>query len=287
MGSKLARIKYRIYEILEKGKPDDKASIIFDWFIIILVGLNVFALIIETTQNLSTGAQNFLGLFDFVSVMIFSVEYLLRVWTITCNPTYSHPIKGRLAYAMSFMALVDFGAILPFYLHFALSKTAIDLRFIRILRMLRIFRILKLGRYSNSIKMLGLVLKRKASDLIIAVSIVVVLLVLAASILFYVESGAGVELTGDPNHFASIPEALWWAICTLTTIGYGDMVPVTVLGRILTSLIAILSIGLVALPAAMLVSGYQEVMEQFKKQKIVRRPSKGQYSTSGKIKRKW
>ncbi|MCK5744437.1 MAG: two pore domain potassium channel family protein, partial [Caldisericia bacterium] len=101
----------------------------------------------------------------------------------------------------------------------------------------------------------------KLADLIIAISIVFILIILSASILFYVEH------TLQPNEFSSIPESMWWAVCTLTTIGYGDLVPITVMGRFMTAFIAILSIVIIALPAAMLVTGYSEVTARFKKKK--------------------
>lgn len=152
-------------------------------------------------------------------------------------------------------------AIIPFYLEITIGAF-IDLRFVRIFRLFRLFRVLKLGRYSSSIKVLGLVFKEKLADLIIAISIVFILIILSASILFYVESSGP-----HAEAFTSIPEAMWWAVCTLTTIGYGDMVPATILGRFMTAFIAILSIGIIALPAAMLVTGYSEVTARFKKKK--------------------
>ncbi len=255
------KIKYRTYEIIEQGKPGDKFSIIFDWFIIILIVLNITTLIAETSPSISPLTLKMFHIFEVYSVIVFTIEYLLRVWTATCNPKYRHPVMGRLHYIRSMTSLIDVFAILPFYLMITIGSS-VDLRFIRIFRLFRLFRVLRLGRYSSSIKVLGLVFKEKMSDLLIAISIVFILIILSASILFYVESSGP-----HAEAFTSIPEAMWWAVCTLTTIGYGDMVPATILGRFMTAFIAILSIGIIALPAAMLVTGYSEVTARFRKKK--------------------
>lgn len=243
-------VKYRVYEIIEQGKPGDTSSLVFDWFIIVLIILNIIGFIIGTLPGISF--FRLLVIFEFFSVIIFTIEYILRIWTANCNPLFRHPVYGRLRYVCSMFSLIDFAAILPFYLMITVGSV-IDLRFIRIFRLFRLLRVLKLGRYSMSLRVLGQVFKEKLSDLVISVSIVLVLIILSASILYYVEHPV------QPESFSSIPESMWWAICTLTTIGYGDIVPLTILGRFVTAMISILSIGIVALPAAILVSGYVEI----------------------------
>jgi len=260
MSLDINKIKYRTYEIIEQGKPGDKFSIIFDWFIIILIILNIATLIAETSPSISPLTLKMFHVFEVYSVIVFTVEYALRVWTATCNPKYRQKIVGRFKYIGSASSLIDVMAIVPFYLEVIIGAF-IDLRFVRIFRLFRLFRVLRLGRYSSSIKVLVLVFKEKLADLIIAISIVFILIILSASILFYVEH------TAQPESFSSIPETMWWAVCTLTTIGYGDLVPMTFMGRFMTAFIAILSIGIIALPAAMLVTGYSEVTARFKKKK--------------------
>jgi len=250
MQSRYNLVKYRVYEIVEQGKPGDTASLIFDWFIIILIVLNILGFIIGTLPGISF--HRMLILFELFSVVVFTVEYALRVWTAPCNPHYRHPVYGRFSYMCSTFALIDFAAILPFYLTVTIGSV-VDLRFIRIFRLFRLLRVLKLGRYSLALRVLGQVFKEKLSDLVISVSIVLVLIILSASILFFLEH------PHQPEIYSSIPEAMWWAVCTLTTIGYGDIVPLTISGRIVTAIISILSIGIVALPAAILVSGYVEI----------------------------
>ncbi len=260
MDSKIQKIRYRVFEIIEQGKPGDRVSIAFDWFIIILITLSIVTVIVETMQNIHPQIQMVFQIFEIFSIVVFSTEYILRLWTATCNPKYRNFSFGVFRYAGTVGALVDLLAIAPFYIEIVVGGF-LDLRFIRIFRLFRLVRILKLGRYSSSLKVLGMVFKEKLSDLAIAISIVVVLIILSASMLFYVEH------TAQPEVFKSIPETMWWAVCTLTTIGYGDLVPITTLGRILTALISILSIGIIALPAAMLVSGYNEVTDRIKKKK--------------------
>lgn len=149
---------------------------------------------------------------------------------------------------MTPMALIDLLAIIPFYLPFFVP----DLRFVRIIRLFRILRILKLGRYSKALQTFGNVLKRKKEDLAIALSTLLVLLVFAASLIYIVEHQA------QPEVFSSIPAAMWWAVVTLTTVGYGDVYPVTIVGKLLGAGIAVLGIGLFALPVGILASGFAE-----------------------------
>jgi voltage-gated potassium channel len=193
-------------------------------------------------------------LFEVISVAIFTVEYLLRLWSWTENEKYRHPFFGRLRYIFTPMALIDFFAILPFYMPMFIP---FDLRFLRGLRLFRVFRLLKLGRYVKSLRTIKNVFVRKKEELLITTFSVLILLIFASSLMYFVEREA------QPNKFTSIPAAMWWGISTLTTIGYGDIFPITVLGKLLGSLIAILGIGLFALPAGILASGFaSEIKEQ-------------------------
>jgi voltage-gated potassium channel len=156
---------------------------------------------------------------------------------------------------MTPLAVVDLFAILPFYLPF----TGIDLRFLRIMRMMRIFRVAKLGRYSQSLQMLQRVIMIKKEQLICSLFILLLLVIVAASMLYYAENGV------QPEVFSSIPASMWWAIATLTTVGYGDVYPVTGLGKLMASIIAVLGIGMFALPTGILGAGFVEEMSQRQK----------------------
>jgi len=149
------------------------------------------------------------------------------------------------------MALIDLFAILPFYLPMLIP---VDLRFLRALRLFRLLRLLKMGRYSNAMRVVGSILKRKRPELVVIFVIILVLLIISSSLMYYVENVA------QPEKFGSIPETFWWSICTLTTVGYGDVTPVTPFGKVCAGFIALLGIGMFALPAGILASGFEEEM---------------------------
>jgi len=177
-------IRKRVYEVVEVAKPDDKLSQAFDIFIVTLIGLNVIALILESVKNIQTLSPKLFNIFEYVSVILFSVEYIARIWSCIENSTYKKPISGRLRYSITPLAVVDLLAILPFYIPF----TGFDLRFLRILRMMRIFRVAKLGRYSQSLQTVKRVIAAKKEQLICALFILLLLLVIAASMLYYAEN---------------------------------------------------------------------------------------------------
>ena len=245
----MRRIQHRIYELLEVAHPEDTASRVTDLFLFVLIALNVVAVIVETVEDLATQYAAVFQYFEVFSVGVFTVEYVLRLWTCVADRRYAHPITGRLRFAGSWHAIVDVLAILPFYLPMFLS---IDLRIIRALRFFRLLRFLKLSRYSESMRIFGKVLRSERSELMVALFVAGVLLVLGSSFLYIVEHEA------QPDKFSSIPAAMWWSVVTLTTVGYGDTVPITPVGRALAAVIAVLGIGLFALPAGILSAGLRE-----------------------------
>jgi voltage-gated potassium channel len=243
-------VRKRVFEIVEIAKPGDSLSKAFDIFIIILIALNVIALILESVQSIHAFCPWFFFIFEVVLVLIFTVEYVARAWSCVEKPQYAKPVSGRLRFLLTPLAVVDLLAVLPFYLPFL----GIDLRFLRILRMMRMFRIAKLGRYSQSLQILQRVMAAKKEQLVCTLFVLVLLVIIAASMLYYAENHA------QPNNFSSIPAAMWWAICTLTTVGYGDIFPTTGLGKVMASVIAILGIGMFALPTGILGAGFVEEM---------------------------
>lgn len=246
------KIKRRAFEILEIAAPGDLPSKTFDIFIITLISLNIIALILETVKGFSSQYMLFFEIFEIFSVGIFTIEYISRIWSCTANARFENPISGRIHFALTPLLIVDLLAILPFYLPMVIP---LDLRFLRALRLFRISRMFKVGRYSESLKMFGNVLKSKKEELLIIVSIILISLVISSSLMYYVESEA------QPDVFSSIPAAMWWGIITLTTIGYGDVYPITLLGKFLGAIIALLGIGMFALPAGMLASGFVEEIQ--------------------------
>lgn len=245
--------KKRIHEIIEKSSPEDLTGRLFDFFIMSLIFLNVTAVILETVPAIAKTMGSFFYFFELFSVIVFTIEYALRLYSVTADEKYTHPIKGRLRFAFTFMAIVDLAAILPFYLPFLVT---VDMRFLRALRLLRFLRILKIGRYSESIQLLGGVAKAKREELTITFYVLFILLIIASSLMYYFEHAA------QPENFSSIPAAMWWGIATLTTVGYGDIYPITVLGKLTGAVIAVLGIGIFALPAGIIASGLIEEIQK-------------------------
>ncbi|MCB1492592.1 MAG: ion transporter [Rhodobiaceae bacterium] len=241
-------IRRRIFEILEVAKKRDRLSRVCDSVLIVLIAVNVVAVILETVNSIHQAHARFFEFLDFFSVGIFSIEYGLRVWS--CVDSDDHALRGgtdlkyRIRYMMTPMAVIDLVAILPFYLSFMIG---FDLRFLRILRLLRV---LKLTRYSPALKMLLLVFREESGTLFAAFFVLAVLLVLSASGIYIFEHRS------QPEAFGSIPASMWWAMATLTTVGYGDVTPITVGGKIFGGMITIVGIGTAALPAGILASGF-------------------------------
>jgi voltage-gated potassium channel len=238
-------MRKRIFEVIEVSNKSDKASSIFDYCIIILIVLNIAAVVAASFNDFSVRNRLLLERFELVSVVIFSIEYVLRLWTAIYKYNKSkHPYIKQI---FSFLAVIDLLAILPFYLPLFFR---IDFRFLRMLRLFRILRILKLNRYNNAIELMRRVFKNEKEKIVTTLFLCVMLLLISASLMYYVENAT------QPEQFLNIIATIWWAVATLTTVGYGDVYPVTVLGKILSGIIAILGIGLVALPTGIISSGF-------------------------------
>ena len=243
--------RHRIWDLLEVTYDQETRSPLVDWYdksLAILIILNVLAVIAASVEAIEQGYSRFFLIFEVFSVAIFTLEYVLRLWACTVDSRYSGPVVGRLKYALNPMVIIDFMSFAPFYI----SWLPLDLRFLRILRLLRLLRVLKLGRYSTSMSLVARVFRRKWPDLAAALIVLLVMLVLASSLMYYVERDV------QPVAFASIPAAMWWGVATFTTVGYGDVYPQTPLGKLLGSVIAVLGIAFFALPAGILASGFSE-----------------------------
>ncbi len=238
----------RVSELLEKGHESDKPSKIVNLLLILLISLNVIAIFLETVAPIHQQYQNAFWYFEVFSVAIFTLEYLARVWSSVEleGIDAASPIRGRIRYMLRPIALIDLIAILPFYLSLYLP---IDLRFLRVLRLLRLF---KLTRYSPALGALLDVVQKEAEALLASVVVLLMMLVISAGGIYLLEN----EL--QPETFGSMPASLWWAIVTLTTVGYGDVIPLTTMGKMFGGLIGLIGIGMIALPAAILASGFAE-----------------------------
>ena len=250
------KFKKRLYEILEIAATGDRISKLFDIFIMSLITLNVIAVILATVERLNLQYQYYFRIFEIFSVSIFTLEYLLRLWTCTVNKNFRNSITGRIKYIFTPYAIIDLLAILPFYLPMIIP---LDLRFIRAVRLFRLFRLFKIGRYSKAVVILKKLLKDKKEELLLVIFVAFILLIIFSSLMYFIEKEA------QPEAFSSIPAAMWWGITTLTTVGYGDIYPITTLGKIVGALIAFLGIGLFALPAGILGSGLIEATRKKEK----------------------
>ncbi len=242
-------VKRRTHEILEVATEGDVISRAYDIFLISLILLNVIAVMIESVEGISNPYRDPLRAFEIFSVWAFTIEYGLRLWVCTEFPQFKSPILGRLRYACTPLAIIDLLAFLPFFLPMIIP---LDLRFARMFRLLRLFRMFKLVRYAASLRLLGGVLKSKKEELVITLFVGIILLVFGSSLTYLVENPA------QPEVFSSIPAALWWGVVTMTTVGYGDLYPITPMGKIIGAGMTILGIGMFALPAGILGSGLVE-----------------------------
>jgi len=219
-------------------RSDTKAGRAFDITIQILIILSLISFSLETLPNLSEQIYSIFNTIETVIVMIFSIEYVLRILVA----------EKRLAYIFSFYGLIDLLAILPFYL-----STNISLQTLRILRLLRLFRILKLTRYNAAINRISKAIYLAKEELVLFTVITLMLLYISAVGIYHFEHAA------QPDNFKSIFDSLWWAVATLTTVGYGDVYPITIAGRIFTFLILMLGLGVVAVPTGIIASALASV----------------------------
>jgi voltage-gated potassium channel len=236
--------RHKLYRILECEEDRTPLSLIVNTFILLLILVNVMAVILESVRSLQQAYAGWFRFIEVFSVAVFTVEYFTRVWVCAENSAYANGLRGRLRYLVTPMALIDLIAILPFYLtalfHF-------DTRVLRVLRLLRVF---KLSRHFATLGVLGTVLRNEGKTLVAAIFVLAILIVLASAGIYVVERHA------QPEAFGSIPDAMWWATVTLTTVGYGDVVPMTFSGRIFGILITVLGVGMAALPAGIIASGF-------------------------------
>ncbi len=240
------RLRHKTHAFLELSRRDEKRGYVFDIFLIALIFANVLAVVLDSVAAIHAQYETFFYRFEIFSVAVFTLEYLARVWSATADPSgkYRHPLLGRLRYMITPMAIVDLLAILPFFLQAFLGFDS------RILRIFRLMRLLKLTRYSPALTIIGAVIVAQRKALVAALLIILCALLFSATILFAVEHEA------QPDKFSSIPAAMWWALATLSTVGYGDVVPITVWGRIFGAMTMILGIGMLALPTGVIATGF-------------------------------
>jgi voltage-gated potassium channel len=245
-------VRKRVWELLDVARPGDGASRVFDVFILTLIALNVLAVILATVEPLGNRYRTFFDWFEVFSVAVFTVEYAGRLWASPEGRTMANPFSGRLRFMAEPMSVIDLLAFLPFYLSFI----GADLRFLRAFRLFRIFRVAKLGRYSSSFRLLARVLTDRKEELAMTFLLLLILVITSSSLMYFAEHGV------QPDKFPDIPSAMWWSVITMTTVGYGDVYPVTLWGKFFAALSAVFGIGMFALPTGIIGAGFVEEIQK-------------------------
>ena len=241
-------MRRRLYQILEDDKIHHPKDRWCDAFLITLIIVNTIAVTLETVPSFAARHADALWALEIFSVTIFSIEYALRVWVARdhAGHAYETPLRTRLAYLRSPLAVIDLAAILPFYLSVFIS---IDLR---ALRLLRVLRILKLTRYSPALRTMAAVARKESRAILGALCILVVVVMIASTAIHLLEA------PGQPEIFGTIPDAMWWSIETLTTVGYGDAIPRTAAGRVVGAIVMLLGIGVFVMWTSIFAAGFLE-----------------------------
>lgn len=248
-----ARIKRRLFEIFEDAPPGDALSLVVGWYLVVLIIANVAAAVVETVGSVRDTYAHLFDAFEYFSVAVFTLEYLMRLWVADLHAPLSSlgPLRARLRFAAQPSAIIDLLAIAPFYL--ALFGIGADLR---VLRMFRLVRFLKLARYSSGLRSLLAAMAEESRALLGAFVVMTGVALTAATLLYLLEHQV------HPDGFGSIPQALWWAIATLTTVGYGDVVPVTPVGKLVGSMVMLLGLMMFALPVGIVATAFAREMHK-------------------------
>lgn len=247
--------KKRIFDIIQIGNDEDRVSRGFDILIMTVILVNLFLAVFETFEN-AARYQDILNIAELVTVIIFTVEYILRVWT--SDYLYSddeNRWRAMLRYVLSFSGIVDLLSFLPYYLPVFFPAGIVAFRMFRVIRILRLFRI---NAYYDAFNVITSVLKNKKDQLLSSIFIILVLMT-ASSLCMY-----SLEHEAQPEVFRNAFSGFWWAVSTLLTVGYGDIYPITMLGRLSGICITMLGVGMVAIPTGILSAGFVEQYAQLK-----------------------
>jgi voltage-gated potassium channel len=257
----MTTFRKRIYNTLEISlRAKSGISFYVNVFLTVVIFLNTIAIILHTVPAVRRNYDQYFLDFEVFSVIVFTIEYILRLWSCVENDDYKHPISGRIRFIFSAWGLIDLLAILPFFLSFFLT----DLAFVRILRLLRMLRLFRVSKYFHALRVIQKVLKEKQEELVLSMVFIIFMLIISSSLVYYVEHEA------QPYAFTSIPESMWWGVNTMTTVGYGDLHPITPWGKFLGGIIAILGVAIFALPTGILASGFAELIRgQVEKRKVI------------------
>ena len=243
-------LKKKVFAILETNTHKYFLGRLVRFTIVSLIFFNVFAVIIETIDEVKINYGEYFDVVELLSAFIFAVEYGLRVWVSNIRRKYQGP-WGRLHYMVTPMAIIDFLAIFPIVF---IIIGGLDFRALMLIRFFRMLRIFKLRRYAHALDTLTSIIKDKKEELIITFATIFILLIVASSLMYIFEHEA------QPEIFSSIPATMWWGVATLSTVSYGDMIPITLLGKLLGSCIAIMGVAMFAIPAGLISAGFNQRM---------------------------
>ena len=249
--SRIANLRGRVYGILEHPDLTNPLDRAVNGLITTAIILNILALILGTVTPVNRVASGLFGYIEGISVLVFTIEYLLRVWSCTASPRYMRPLVGRLRFALTPFVVIDLLAIAPFYT----SVLPLDLRCARVLRILRFLWFGRLGQHSQALQAIVSVLVKRSYELGVIWCIGLVILLIASSSIYFAEYAI------QPEVFPNILAAMWWSVVTLTTVGYGDAYPITVLGKLIGAMVAITGILMFAMPTAIIGAGFYEVLQ--------------------------
>ncbi len=253
--SNISNWRVKTYQLLESKTSASTSAKVITWLLILLIISNVVAVIVASEQDYFQPNKDAFLLFEIISLSLFSLEYLLRVWCCVEDKEYQNlsTFNARVKYILTPIALIDLVAVLPFII--AIFFT-VDLR---TLRLIRVLRLLKLTHYFKGFNIFITVIVKETKSITAAMMVMVFLIIIAASLMHSVEGAI------QPEAFGSIIHSFWWAVVTMTTVGYGDVVPVTALGKVISTFIMLIGVGLVALPAGMLAARFGEELRERKK----------------------
>ena len=245
----MTTIRKQVYHILETSAGSRQGWIgFFNLILFLIILLNGVAIMLHSVEEINREHERLFHYFEVFSVIFFAIEYGFRLWCCVEKPSQQHPFWGRLRYVFTFWALVDLMGFLPFIL----TMFNLDFGLVRVLRLFRLLRLFRVTRYVIALNVIERVFDEKKEELILSFVFILFLLLLSSSLMYYIEHPA------QPKVFKSIPATLWWGVATITTVGYGDAVPITALGKVFGGIVALAGVGLFALPSGILASGFAE-----------------------------
>lgn len=256
--TKFEQFEKALYYLVDEKDEHNRLSKGVNYFLMALILLSVGEMALETDENIYKPYKTYFHIFDFFTVMVFSAEYVIRILTAHLHPENIGKTRWQSIrnYIFSFAGIIDLVSIIPFYL-----DLAFDGRVFRTLKLLRLFRVFKIARYNESMKDVIDVIRTKSTEIGVIMSVIIIIMIISSFLMFYAEHKA------QPEAFPNVLGCMWWAVVTMTTIGYGDVYPVTYYGKIIGSVMALLGIGLVAMPTGIISAGFLEKVNERREKK--------------------